>query len=116
MVNVYDSANQLAEDLQKTPEFTALRSAVQTINQDAKSKALFKKMDEIQGKIVAARRAGKDLSADLKQEYQDLSQQVQQNKKITQLLQAEERLYRLIDDLQKTCTHPVNDLFADLRK
>lgn len=116
MVNVYDSANQLAEDLQKTPEFVALQSAVNNVQKDAASKALFKKMNEVQSKILSARRTGKKLTPELQQEYTDLGSKVQSNKKIGQLLTAEQALYRLIDDLQKNITRPINDLFSDLRK
>ncbi len=116
MVNVYDSANQLAEDLQKTPEFQALKEAVNTVKADEKSSALFKQMDEIQTKIMSAQQAGKPLSDDVKKSYQDLNGKAQKDPNIIKLLTAEQGLYKLIDDLQKTFTSPINDLYSDLRK
>lgn len=116
MVNVYDSANQLAEDLKKTPEYEALQTATDAVKNDEKSLALFKKMDEVQTKIINAQQTGKPLAADVQQEYKDLNDKVQKDANIVKLLTAEQSLYKLIDDLQKTFTSPINDLYTDLRK
>ena len=116
MVNVYDSANQLAEDLKKTPEYTALQDAVKAVKEDENSSEMFKKMDEIQGQIMAAQQSGQPLSEELQESYKDLSGKVQQDANIVKLLTAEQGLYKLIDDVQKTFTSPINDLYTDLRK
>lgn len=116
MINVYDSANQLAEDLKQTPEYKALQDAVQKVKQDENSSALFKKMDEVQTEIITAQQAGKPLSADVQKTYKELNEEVQKDKNIVNLLAVEQGLYKLIDDLQKTFTNPINDLYADLRK
>lgn len=116
MVNVYDSANQLAEDLKQTPEYKALGEAVKSVHSDENSSALFKKMDEVQSKIMTAQSTGKPLSADLQKEYKELNEKVQKDANIVKLLTAEQGLYKLIDDLQKTFTSPINDLYSDLRK
>lgn len=116
MVNVYDSANQLAEDLKKTPEYAGLKEAADSVKNDANSSKLFKQMDEIQSKIMAAQQAGKPLSDDVEKEYKDLNDKIQKDPNIIKLLTAEQGLYKLIDDLQKTFTSPINDLYSDLRK
>lgn len=116
MVNVYDSANQLAEDLQQTPEYHALQKAIGGVKQDNNSTALFKKMDEIQNQIISAQQKGQSLSSELQQEYQDLSKKVKQDPNIVKMLQAEQGLYKLIDDVQKTFTRPISDLYEGLKK
>lgn len=116
MVNVYDSANQLAEDLKKTPEYAALSDAVKAVRESKESTELFKRMDEIQTQIINAQQTGKPLSADIQKEYKELNKKVQKDQNIVKLLTAEQGLYKLIDDLQKTFTNPINDLYADLRK
>lgn len=116
MVNVYDSANRLAEDLKKTPEYTALKEAVQSVKNDENSSNLFQKMDEVQTKIMAAQQSGQPLTDDVKNYYKELNDKVQKDANIIKLLTAEQGLYKLIDDLQKTFTSPINDLYSDLRK
>lgn len=115
MVNVYDSANQLAEDLQKTPEYEALEKAIKQVESDEQSKALFKRMDEVQGKIIQAQQSGQEVSSDVQTEYQKLNGEVQKDKNIVNLLTVEQGLYKLMGDLQKTYTKPINDLYQDLR-
>lgn len=115
MINVYDSANQLAEDLKKTPEYQALQEAVNAVKEDENSSALFKKMDEIQTEIITSQQTGKQLAEETKKEYQELNEKVQKDANIVKLLTAEQGLYKLIDDLQKTFTSPINDLYKDLR-
>src|SRR5699024_12533054 len=57
--------------------------------------ALFKKMDELQNKIMQAQQAGQPLSAEDQQAYKDLNDQVQKNDKIVSLLTNEQGLYDL---------------------
>lgn len=116
MINVYDSANQLAEDLKKTPEYTDLQAAVVSVQNDENSRSLFKKMDELQTKIITAQQAGQPVAADVQKNYKELNTQVQKDNNIVKLLTSEQGLYKLIDDLQKTFTNPVNDLYKELRK
>lgn len=116
MVNVYDSANQLAEDLKKTPEYQALQEAVSAVKNDENSSALFQKMDKVQTEIMSAQQTGKPLSDDTQKEYKELNEKVQKDQNIVKLLTAEQGLYKLIDDIQKTFTSPINDLYSDLRK
>lgn len=116
MVNIYDNANQLAKDLQETPEFKELQTAVKAVMDNAESADLFKQMDAIQTKIINAQQTGAPLSEDDQKAYQDLNKKVQDDKNIVKLLQSEQGVYKLLDDVQKTFTNPINDLYADLRK
>ena len=116
MINIYDSANQLAEDLSKTDQYKALADAIKAVETDKESLALFKKMDELQSKIIQAQQTGKPLAAEEQQAYKDLNDQVQKNDKIVSLLKTEQGLYDLLGDVQKTYTKPINDLYEDLRK
>lgn len=116
MVNIYDSANQLAEDMRQTDQFKALETALAAIKADEKSSSLFKQMDEIQAKIMTSQQNGQPLSKEDQDAYTKLSQEVQNDDNIGKLLAAEQGLYQLIDDVQKTFTKPINDLYQDLRK
>ena len=96
MINIYDSANKLAEDLTQTDQYKALA--------------------ELQTKIMQSQQTGQPLSEEDQQAYKDLNDQVQNNKQIVSLLQTEQSLYELLNDIQKTYSKPINDLYEDLRK
>ncbi|RVU70586.1 MULTISPECIES: YlbF family regulator [Lactobacillus] len=116
MVNVYDSANQLAEDLKKTPEYAALEEAVKSVEGDATSRDLFAQMDDIQNRIINAQQTGAPITDELENDYTSLNAKVQKDTNIVKLLTAEQGVYKLIDDLQKTFTAPINDVYKNLRK
>ena len=61
MVNIYDSANQLAKDLQQTQEYENLKKAIADVQNDQESADLFKKMDALQTKILTAQQSGQPL-------------------------------------------------------
>lgn len=115
MVNVYDSANKLAEDLTQTDQYKALADAIKDVEADKESAAMFKKMDELQTKILKAQQAGQALSKEDQQAYQDLNEKVQKNDKIVAMLKTEQALYNLLNDIQKTYSKPITDLYEDLR-
>ncbi|MPW14945.1 YlbF family regulator [Lactobacillus helveticus] len=115
MINIYDSANQLAQDLTKTDQYKAVGDAVNAVQADDESAALFKKMDEIQAKIMQAQQTGKPLSDEDQKAYKELNAQVQKNDKIVALLKSEQGLYDLLGEIQKAYTKPINDLYEGLR-
>ena len=47
MINIYDSANQVATDLQKLDEFKAMQEAIAAVKNNQESTALFKQMDDM---------------------------------------------------------------------
>lgn len=115
MVNVYDSANQLASDIQEIDEYKALQEAIEAVENSAESTDLFRKMDQIQSKIMNAQAQGQELSEEMQTEYQKLNDDVQKDPQILKLLQAEQGLYKTVEDVQKVITKPINDLFNGLR-
>ena len=115
MVNVYDSANKLAEDLTQTDQYKALQKAIKDVEENDESSAMFKKMDELQAKIMQAQQSGQPLSDEDQKAYQELNAQVQKNDKIVALLKSEQGLYDLLGEIQKAYTKPINDLYEDLR-
>lgn len=101
MVNIYDSANQLAKDLQQTQEYENLKKAIADVQNDQESADLFKKMDALQTKILTAQQSGQPLAEEDQKAYQELNETVQKNAKIIALLQSEQAIYKLINDLQR---------------
>lgn len=116
MINIYDTANQLAEDLTQTEQYKALAEAIKAVQANSESLALFKRMDELQAKIMQAQQTGKPLADEDQKAYQDLNKEVQKNDQIVALLQKEQGLYDLLGEIQKAYSKPINDLYEDLRK
>lgn len=115
MINIYDSVNQLAQDLTKTDQYKAVKDATKAVQEDSKSAVMFKKMNEIQAKIMQAQQAGQSFSYEDLKAYQELNSQAQNDEKIIALLESEQKLYDLISEIQTAYTKPINDLYKGLK-
>ena len=115
MVNIYDATNQLASDLQEIDEFKTLQVAIDGVKKNTESSTLFKKMDKMQNAIMKIQSQGQELSQEMQEEYKNLNDQVQKDPQILKLLEAEQGLYKIVEEVQKVITQPINDLYKGLR-
>ncbi|GHV97110.1 UPF0342 protein [Lactobacillus nasalidis] len=116
MVNIYDTANQLANDLRETQQFTALKEAMEAVKADPDSLALFKELDAAQMEIMEAQSTGKELTQEQQDHFASLNSRVGQNKTLQNMLLAEQAVYTLLNDVQKNIGQPLSEAYEDLRK
>lgn len=114
MVNIFDSANQLAEDLQKTPQFEALKKSLEALKNNPESLKLYGEMDELQKKVMAAQQAGQPLSDDIKKEYSEINDKVSNNDDLKDMISKEQAVFQLINEVQTSFTKPLSDLYKAL--
>lgn len=116
MVNIYDTANQLANDLRETQQFLALKEAMDAVKADADSLALFKELDAAQMEIMEAQQTGKELTEEQQGHFKSLNERVSQNTTLQSMLLAEQAVYTLLNDVQKNIGQPLSEAYEDLRK
>ncbi|CCK84111.1 UPF0342 protein LBU_1322 [Lactobacillus equicursoris 66c] len=116
MINIYDTANQMAEDLRQTQQFEALKAAMDKVKSSPESLALFKELDAAQMEVMEAQSAGKELSQEQKDHFASLNSRVSQDTTLQGMLLAEQGVYALMNDLQKSISQPLADAYEDLRK
>ncbi|CCI85818.1 hypothetical protein FC52_GL000018 [Lactobacillus pasteurii DSM 23907 = CRBIP 24.76] len=115
MVNIYDTANQLAKDLKETQEYLDLAKAVKAIEEDPTSKDLFKRMDEVQAKLMRAQQMGQEITDQDAEEYGKLAHEAQSNANITNLFEAEQKVHGMLDEIQRIYSAQLNDLYENIR-
>lgn len=49
MVNIYDTANQMEQDLKQTQQYQELKAAYEALKADEKAYACFKELQDLQG-------------------------------------------------------------------
>ena len=49
MVNIYDTANQMEQDLKQTQQYQELKAAYEALKADGKAYACFKELQDLQG-------------------------------------------------------------------
>lgn len=116
MINIYDTANQMAEDLRQTQQFEALKAAMDKVKASPESLALFKELDAAQMEVMEAQSAGKELSQEQKDHFASLNSRVSQDTTLQGMLLAEQGVYALMNDLQMSISQPLADAYEDLRK
>lgn len=114
MVNIYDSANQVAQDLEKTPQFEALKKSLESLKNNPESMKLYGEMDALQKKVMAAQQAGQPLSDDIKKEYNEINAKVSNNDDLKDMISKEQAVFQLVNDVQTAITKPLSDLYKDL--
>ncbi|MFS8961964.1 YlbF family regulator [Lactobacillus delbrueckii] len=116
MVNIYDTANQLANDLRETQQFLALKEAMDAVKADEDSLALFKELDAAQMEIMEAQQTGKELTEEQQDDFKSLNERVSQNTTLQSMLLAEQAVYTLLNDVQKNIGQPLSEAYEYLRK
>ncbi|MBP2058263.1 cell fate (sporulation/competence/biofilm development) regulator YlbF (YheA/YmcA/DUF963 family) [Lactobacillus colini] len=115
MVNIYDTANQLANDLKQIDQYKALEASIASMKQDSASMDLYHRMDELQGKIMSAQQSGQPLSEELKKEYQQINEEVEANEYLKDMITKEQAVFQVINEVQQAFTKPLTDLYDNLK-
>ena len=88
MVNIYDTANQMEQDLKQTQQYQELKAAYEALKADEKAYACFKELQEAGAKA-------KDFET------------------LQTLMLKEQALSMLMDEVSKIIFQPVQELYQD---
>ncbi|SCX68912.1 Cell fate regulator YlbF, YheA/YmcA/DUF963 family (controls sporulation, competence, biofilm development) [Lysinibacillus fusiformis] len=115
MVNIYNDINALEATFRKTPEFEALQAAVEVVKSDEEALNVFKNFRKIQIELQKKQLAGEDLLEGELVYAQKASQLVQQNEKISAMLEAEMKLSKVIEEVNRILIKPIQGLYEDIQ-
>ncbi|XRD24616.1 YlbF family regulator [Lysinibacillus fusiformis] len=115
MVNIYNDINALEATFRKTPEFEALQAAVEVVKSDEEALNVFKNFRKIQIELQKKQLAGEDLLEDELVYAQKASQLVQQNEKISAMLEAEMKLSKVIEEVNRILIKPIQSIYEDIQ-
>ena len=100
MVNIYDTANQMEQDLKQTQQYQELKAAYEALKADGKAYACFK---ELQDNIT---------EEDFK-ELQEAGAKAKDFETLQTLMLKEQALSMLMDEVSKIIFQPVQELYQD---
>ncbi|MFC6180841.1 YlbF family regulator [Lactiplantibacillus daowaiensis] len=110
-VNIYDTANQLEQELRGTKEFKELQAAYTTMQANESAFNLFKEFQEIQMQLSQKQMNGEELTDEEVQKAHDLADKVGNVDEIKTLMGKERGLNQLMNDLNQIITKPVQELY-----
>lgn len=113
-VNLYDAANELEKAIRQSDEYTQLQQAYIQVNADAATKNMFDQFRQIQMNLQQKQMMGQDISQAEVEEAQRSVALVQQNEKISLLMQAEQRMSMVIGELNQVIMKPLEELYGKM--
>lgn len=111
VVNIYDTANELEQQMSQTQEFQALKQAFDALKADQATFDLFKKFQQSQAQAQQKQMKGEKLSDDEIKNVQDLAKQVSQKDAVRALMDKEKQMDNMLQQLNDTITKPIQDLY-----
>lgn len=113
MVNVYDSANQLQQDLEQSQQFQALKEAMAKVKANPEANQILQQLQAKQHELQQAQMQGKQIEQAQLDEVKALGQKVQSHPELTDLLTKEQALNQLIEDLNQVIFEPISRLYKE---
>lgn len=111
VVNIYDTANELEQQMSQTQEFQALKQAFDALKADSETFDLFKKFQQSQAQAQQKQMKGEKLSDEEIKNVQDLAKQVSQKDAVRALMDKEKQMDNMLQQLNDTITKPIQDLY-----
>lgn len=103
MINIYDTANQMEQDLRKTSQYQELQTAFKCFNE------IHSLQEELQKKQMSGQKPTED---DFKK-LQDLGKEADGYETLQTLMQKEQALSMMMDELSKIIFRPIQELYKD---
>ena len=111
MVNIYDTANQLEQEIRQLRQFEELKAAYDAVQNNDESKEIYVAFQQMQQKLQLKQMQGESLSDDDTKEIQALSNQIKENELIGQLMEKEQAFSAMLNELNEIIMKPLQDLY-----
>jgi len=111
MVNIYDSANQLEEDLRQTPEVADLKLAFEAVKANDLAFKLFDKVQNKQYQLQQKQATGQEITNEDIEGMRQLTDQLQNYKEINNLMEKEQKMNSMMEELNKIISKPIAEIY-----
>ena len=114
VVNIYDTANELSRQLRETQEYQGLQKAFEAIKADSDTFDTFKKFQQAQADAQHKQMTGQQPTDDEIKNIQNLAKEVSGKKVVQDLMNQERQVDSMLQQLNKTITSPIQDLYSEV--
>lgn len=112
MANIQDSAHDLENAIRNSEEFQDLKQAYETVMADEVAKKMFEDFRDTQMELQEKQMQGQEITEEEVEKARKVVETVQQHEQISKLMDQEQRLNVLINDISKTITKPLEELYG----
>lgn len=114
VVNIYDTANDMSRQLVETQEYQALKKALDELKADTEALDSFKNFQQMQANAQQKQMKGQQPTEDEIKAIQTLAKEISGKQPIQNLMNQERRIDQMLQQLNKTITSPIQDLYSDI--
>lgn len=112
-MNIYDSANQLEQDLRKTTEVSELKLAFEDVKANDLAYKLFDKVQNKQFELQQKQMQGQEITDDDVNSMRELTDQLSNYSEIQNLMEKEQKMNSMMDELNKIISKPIAEIYQD---
>lgn len=111
MVNIYDTANQLASDLRETDQYLALKEAHEKVTNDEDAQTVLTEFQDLQQALYQKQQAGEEIGEEEANEAQVLSIKMSANELTMELMEKEQELNALLSEINGIMMKPIQEIY-----
>ncbi|RST59723.1 YlbF family regulator [Siminovitchia terrae] len=112
MNNLYDFAYDLEKAMRNSDEFKHLKEMYGSVTNDSEASRMFDEFRNVQMQLQQKQMEGQHISEEEVMHAQEIANRVQQNEKVTRLMEAEQRMSMTIAELNKIIMKPLDELYS----
>ncbi|RWR14603.1 YlbF family regulator [Siminovitchia fortis] len=112
--NLYDFAYDLEKAMRNSNEFKHLKEMYRSVTDDNEANRMFGEFRDIQMQLQQKQLEGRDISEEEVMHAQEIANRVQQNEKVTRLMEAEQQMSMTITELNKIIMKPLDELYSSM--
>ncbi|GEN56858.1 UPF0342 protein [Halolactibacillus alkaliphilus] len=111
MSNVQQSAEQLAEAIRQSEEFSTLKEAYEAVMNDDIAKKMFDDFRNTQIELQQKQMQGLEITEEEVEKARKVVETVQQHEAISKLMEEEQKVNEFINSISRTITKPLEELY-----
>jgi cell fate (sporulation/competence/biofilm development) regulator YlbF (YheA/YmcA/DUF963 family) len=112
-VNIYDTANQMEQEIRQTSEYMSLQKAFVAVQQDEHASALYKQFQDVQSTLQQKQMNGEELSEEEIKKVHEVADEIEKVDLIKDLMDKERSLNQLFNDINQIIVKPIQELYKN---
>lgn len=113
MSNVQQSAEQLADAIRQSEEFSTLKEAYDAVMNDEIAKKMFDDFRNTQIELQQKQMQGQEITEEEVEKARKVVETVQQHEAISKLMEEEQKVNEFINSISRTITKPLEELYNE---
>lgn len=111
MVNIYDTANQMATELAEVEQVKELSAVFEKLRADQKAYDVFNEVQNLQFELQQKQASGEEITEEDIKKMQGYTEEFGKYPVINELMDSEKKINDLINELNQIITKPIAEIY-----